>query len=352
MQKYEDNLAANSSGGLRPLSGASVVVTDRNNGLPASLYSDDGITPLAQPLTTDNDGYFSFYAADGKYVLTFTGPRFATFTREVVLEDPEDNPYATLAQLGAPTGSTLVRHLTAPLSEVLVDLAQAIEDIEVGTLPIATASVLGGIKLGANLTADVNGVVSAGLTNGAIVSSLASAATVARTHTFPDKNGTVAMTSDIPASSGAMVLLGSATVSTAVASIDFLSLFASAYDKYIIEVQGILPSTSTTLLMRLAKAGTADAASVYSGATTRISVSGTSMSTTIASSYTIDVRNANDAVRRKGVGVHGLTYSTTNDTVFTENAYDSANIVTGFQLYPNAGNIVAGTVRVYGIKNS
>lgn len=355
MQKYEDNLAANSSGGLRPLSGASVVVTDRNNGLPASLYSDDGITPLAQPLTTNNDGYFSFYAADGKYVLTFTGPRFATFTREVVLEDPEDNPYATLAQLGAPTGSTLVRHLTAPLSEVLVDLAQAIEDIEAGTsytLPTATASVLGGIKLGANLTADVNGVVSAGLTNGAIVSSLASAATVARTHVFPDKNGTVAMTSDIPASASAMILLGSATVSTAVANIDFSSLFTSAYDKYIIEVQGILPSTSTTLLMRFAKAGAVDTASVYNSGSSSVSVSVTAMSTAISSSYTIEVRNANDAVRRKGIGVRGLTYSTGNDTVSGEHAYDSANVVTGFRLYANTGNIVAGTVRVYGIKNS
>ena len=160
------------------------------------------------------------------------------------------------------------------------------------------------------------------------------------------------MTSDIPANTGAMVLLGTATVSAPVANIDFLSLFSSAYDKYIIEVQGVLPSASTTLLMRLAKAGAADATTAYNGAASNVSVSLSAMGTTLAGSYTIEVRNANDAVRRKGIGVRGLTYSTGNDPVSLEHSYDSANVVTGFRLYPNTGNIVAGTVRVYGIKNS
>lgn len=111
MQKYEQNLTANSSGALRPLAGASVTVTDNANGLPAALYSDNGVTPLPQPLTTDGTGYFGFYAADGKYTLTFSGPRFSTFTREILLEDPADNPYATLAGLRTPGGSGEIGHL-------------------------------------------------------------------------------------------------------------------------------------------------------------------------------------------------------------------------------------------------
>lgn len=109
MIKYEENLTSRgASGNLQPLMGASVTVTRLDNGLLASLYSDNGVTPLAQPLTTDDNGYFGFYAADGKYVLTFSGSRFATFTRQIVLEDPIDNPYATKADLAAGTGAALV----------------------------------------------------------------------------------------------------------------------------------------------------------------------------------------------------------------------------------------------------
>jgi len=108
MQKFEHNLLANTSGGARPLAGVSIAVTDKSTGLPAALYSDNGVTPLAQPLTTDSDGYFGFHAADGKYVLTFSGLRITTFTREIVLEDPADNPYAPLTALAAPTGASLI----------------------------------------------------------------------------------------------------------------------------------------------------------------------------------------------------------------------------------------------------
>lgn len=109
MIKYEDNLTSRINGNnLQPLLGASVTVTSLDTGLPASLYSDNGVTPLAQPLTTDNNGYFGFYAPDGKYTLTFSGSRFATFTRQIVLEDPADNPYATKAELAAASGATLV----------------------------------------------------------------------------------------------------------------------------------------------------------------------------------------------------------------------------------------------------
>lgn len=119
MIKYEDNVSARINGNnLQPLLGASVTVTSLDTGLPASLYSDNGVTPLAQPLITDNTGYFGFYAPDGKYTLTFSGSRFATFTRQITLDDPADNPYASKADLAAGTGSSLVTFTQAGASSV------------------------------------------------------------------------------------------------------------------------------------------------------------------------------------------------------------------------------------------
>ncbi|MDY0974996.1 carboxypeptidase-like regulatory domain-containing protein [Massilia sp. CFBP9012] len=108
MQKYEHNLAANVSGALRAIAGAEVTVTDNATGLPASLYSDNGTNQLPQPLTTDDTGYFGFYAADGKYTATFSSPRFATFTRQILLEDPDDDPFVTMRSLAAASGASNV----------------------------------------------------------------------------------------------------------------------------------------------------------------------------------------------------------------------------------------------------
>ena len=98
MIKYEDNLAARINGNnLQPLAGAEVRVIDKATGLPAALFQDNELTPIPQPLSTDNNGYFAFKAADGKYMLSFSAtqnsPRFDTFTREIVLEDrPRRSP--------------------------------------------------------------------------------------------------------------------------------------------------------------------------------------------------------------------------------------------------------------------
>jgi hypothetical protein len=39
----------------------------------STLFSDDGVTPKANPFSADTKGYFFFYAADGLYDLTFSG---------------------------------------------------------------------------------------------------------------------------------------------------------------------------------------------------------------------------------------------------------------------------------------
>lgn len=98
MQKYFDSVLVR---GVGAVEGAHVAVTDVN-GNPAALYSDNGVTAQANPVVTDANGYFSFYAADGRYTLTITGRGFSTRQiADVLLEDPDDGTSALEASAGA-----------------------------------------------------------------------------------------------------------------------------------------------------------------------------------------------------------------------------------------------------------
>lgn len=70
--------------------GAQVLVL--KDGGSAVIYSDNGVTPAANPLTTDADGEFRFYAASGKYDLTVTSPRLPEPIEfpGIALFDPDD----------------------------------------------------------------------------------------------------------------------------------------------------------------------------------------------------------------------------------------------------------------------
>ena len=158
---------------------------------------------------------------------------------------------------------------------------------------------------------------------------------------------------------GALQFLGAATVSSAVAQINFLSLFSAAYDKYVIEVQGIVPAAAAILRMRLAVAGAIDSSNLYNSmsgggssnipAATTLEMYGQSAS---AGTFTIEVRNAN-APGLTSIGARGVyLVSGLLTAVVQEGAYRGAAPVTGFSLYFSSGNISAGTVRVYGVRNS
>jgi hypothetical protein len=156
-------------------------------------------------------------------------------------------------------------------------------------------------------------------------------------------------------------LLGSATVTSAVSSIDFLNIFTSACDKYTIEVQGVNNTSPQSLAMVLANGGVVDSSNQYYGPGPDSSSPLTGVVSYIlfnmavsnnlvgALSCTIEVRNANDATRPKTVGVRGASNLTVN---IKEAAYVGA-AVSGFRLYFfGGGSFTAGTVRVYGHNNS
>src|SRR5881296_2127176 len=86
------------------LKNASVTVKIAPGGANATIYSDDGVTPITNPLTTDSDGSYEFYAANGLYdmVITASGATFtAGNTTNLTLYDPLDGLATGTATLGS-----------------------------------------------------------------------------------------------------------------------------------------------------------------------------------------------------------------------------------------------------------
>jgi hypothetical protein len=90
--KHFFDTVANQSNVL--VSNASVTVYLAGTTTKAPLFSDDGLTSLANPVFTGQNGIFSFYVADGKYDFLITGPNISTLTVHAVeiVDVTEANP--------------------------------------------------------------------------------------------------------------------------------------------------------------------------------------------------------------------------------------------------------------------
>lgn len=167
--------------------------------------------------------------------------------------------------------------------------------------------------------------------------------------------------------SGALVLLGSAIVGTAVANINFLNIFTSAYDKYVIDIQGAKPSAASNFLsLRVAIGGVASSSTNYQFGTvdgTVMGAAGTTFPLSAAASGSsqestlrVDIGNVNDSAIAKLITAFGYFTNATPAyvPVIRSGAYNAGSqILSGFTLFWSAGaNFSSGTVRVYGIKNS
>lgn len=90
---------------LRPAANVSVLVQNYPSLTNATIYSDNGVTPAANPLTTDALGNFAFYAADGHYQLTISGAGIQTVTKSDVLlcdQNVADLPTSLPGSAGKP----------------------------------------------------------------------------------------------------------------------------------------------------------------------------------------------------------------------------------------------------------
>ena len=86
MQRYIDTVLDRNGNVVQ---GASVAVTT-SGGAAATIYSDNGITPISS-LVTGSDGSFSFYAANGRYTITVTYGQGVAARSDVTLFDPADS---------------------------------------------------------------------------------------------------------------------------------------------------------------------------------------------------------------------------------------------------------------------
>ncbi|MBD8630750.1 right-handed parallel beta-helix repeat-containing protein [Oxalobacteraceae sp. CFBP 8755] len=107
MQNFEENLASRVNGSLQPLLGVTVTVKTAQ-GLLATIYSDDGATVQPNPMVTDANGLFGFYAANGPYKLTFSGQQIQAYERDIELYDADDAPPLTQAEAALPSAASRV----------------------------------------------------------------------------------------------------------------------------------------------------------------------------------------------------------------------------------------------------
>ena len=116
MQRYFD-VVQNRQG--TAVVGATVTVYDANGNL-ATLYSNNSNAASSNPVYTNSDGEYAFYAANGTYSLQITATNYATETKPgVVLFDPSDSSASNNVQfLQAGTGAQ-VRSVQSKLRDVV-----------------------------------------------------------------------------------------------------------------------------------------------------------------------------------------------------------------------------------------
>lgn len=140
MQKYQDTVVTGSTV-LVPLAGATITIANTSGG-SSTMYSDNGITPIAST-TTDSSGRFSFYAADGRYTITITSIGLSTITvTDVLLEDPANaNPLNATTLTASGQITSTVATGTAPL-------------VVASTTPVANLTTEGNALLAGNVAQD------------------------------------------------------------------------------------------------------------------------------------------------------------------------------------------------------
>jgi hypothetical protein len=70
--------------------GATVTVKDAT-GANATIYSDNGVTSMVNPLQTNPDGEYTFFASNGRYTVQIVADGYGSdIITDVVLNDPDD----------------------------------------------------------------------------------------------------------------------------------------------------------------------------------------------------------------------------------------------------------------------
>jgi len=88
----------------QPVSGAFITVNIHGGGL-ATIYSDNGLTTIANPTTSSALGRFNFYVANGRYDITVSGTGISTVVQSdvIIIDDTSISPL-----IGTVNGSNTV----------------------------------------------------------------------------------------------------------------------------------------------------------------------------------------------------------------------------------------------------
>lgn len=81
------------------------VFVNLTTGPLATIYSDNGLTPITQPLKTDANGRFEFYAANGRYNITYDLPSGQITDEDILLDDPADETLTGEANTSSNAGA-------------------------------------------------------------------------------------------------------------------------------------------------------------------------------------------------------------------------------------------------------
>lgn len=126
MRRYQDSISSAING--LPVYQAQIRVL-KADGSAANLYSDNGLTSLAQPVLTNGLGEYFFYIADGTYTLRVANPDGTNS-----IDFPNIEMYEDARNVSVPAGEG---GLTIPSS---VSRANTLLGFDAGGLPIAVAA--------------------------------------------------------------------------------------------------------------------------------------------------------------------------------------------------------------------
>ena len=94
------------------------VTVYNSSGALATLYSDNGVTPKGNPVTTNADGEYFFYAANGVYSLSIVSSGYATETRTgILLFDPAQSTASSNVNYDEGGTGAVVRSVESKLQE-------------------------------------------------------------------------------------------------------------------------------------------------------------------------------------------------------------------------------------------
>jgi hypothetical protein len=141
MKKYQDTVFG--TGG--PVFGAVVTVYLTGTTTKPTIYSDNGVTPKANPMSTDVRGHYEFYVADGVYDIKAEKSGFGSTTiTEVTIDD-----LSSISEIGPDNDSQHAIPDVATDSFVLLNAVQTLKNKTIeyiapgaGAVPTSIASKL------------------------------------------------------------------------------------------------------------------------------------------------------------------------------------------------------------------